>query len=83
MRVNPQLVTQWEETYSDHCQEGTDGTKRGLSWCDVDDVLREIYGVDGHIQRGESAIPPLRSLRTCMHGRNWRELQENGVGLGL
>ena len=51
MRVNPKLaVTGSEATYPYHRQEGTDGAKRSLGWCDTRDVLREIEGFYGHIQ---------------------------------
>jgi hypothetical protein len=44
------VVTEQVETYPDHCQEDADGAKRGLGWWDINDVLRKIQGVDGHLQ---------------------------------
>jgi hypothetical protein len=70
--VNPKLiVAENEETHPYHRQEGTDGAKSDLSWCDTNDVPRKIDGDDGCIQRGESAISsPRRSLGMCVHGEN-------------
>jgi hypothetical protein len=59
MRVSLKpVVAGCEEAYPNHCQEGTNGAKRGLCWCNVNDVLRKIQGINGHIQRRGSTIPP-------------------------
>lgn len=51
--MNPELiVAELEETYLEHRQKGADGAKHGLGWQDTTHILREIQGVDGHIQRG-------------------------------
>jgi hypothetical protein len=65
------------ETHSDHNEDSTDGTKYGLGWCRARDLLREIHGLDGHVQQRESAVPT--SLGIFIHGRKWREERENGV----
>jgi len=40
-----------EETHLDQREEGAGGTKNGLCWGDVRDLLREIQSFDGDIQR--------------------------------
>jgi hypothetical protein len=71
-----------KETHFDSGKDEADGTKNDLSWCDINDVLRKVRGFDGQVQR-DSAVPPLRSLRICIHGRKWGEQRENGVARRL
>ena len=66
------LITEEESAYLDHREKDADGSKSGLGWCDARDLLREIQGVDGHVEQGESTVPPLRSLGFDCHGRNVR-----------
>ena len=61
------LVVEEEEMYPDHCEEDTDGPKNGLCWRYARDLLREIDGVDCHVQRGDNAVSPLRSLGLVFH----------------
>ena len=73
--VNPKtIVWQRKETYLDHSQEDTNRTKSGLCWCDAANLLREIESFDGHIQRREDTVAPLRPPRVFLHGRRWRYL---------
>jgi hypothetical protein len=65
------------EIHSDHNENSTDGTKNGLGWCRARDLLREIHGLDGHIQQRESTVPS--SLGIFIHGRKSRGERENGV----
>ena len=69
--------------YLDHRQEDNDGAKHSLCRWDTRNLLREIQGFDGHIQRGEKIVPPLRSLGPCVHCENSVRLGENGVGRGV
>ena len=56
--MNPKLViTEWEGTHPNHYQEGTDGTKYSLGWCDASHFLREVEGFDSHVQRGYDTVP--------------------------
>ena len=57
-----------EESYPDHCEEDTDGSENCIDGCGVRDLLREIESFDGHIQRGESTVPPLLLLGLGIHG---------------
>ena len=63
-----------EETHLEHCEENADGAKNSFGWCNTRDLLREIHGLDGHIQRGETTTPPLRSLGLGIHDprSTWR-----------
>jgi len=71
--VNPgHPIAAEEETYLDHGEKDADGVKNGLGWCDARGLLREIQPIDGHIQRGEGVVPPLRSFGLFRHGRNTR-----------
>jgi len=76
-------VVEAEETHSERCDEGADGAKNSLGWRDTRDLLCEVHGLDGHIQRGESPVPPVRSLGLGFHGSEspWR--RENGVARRL
>jgi len=62
-----QLIAGEKGTHSDHHKEDTDGAKNCLGWGDTRDLLREIRGLDGHVQRGENTAPLLRSLRPDIH----------------
>ena len=53
--------------YLDHRQEHTDRAEYGPRWCHARDFLREIQGLDGHIQQRESTVLPLRSLGLWIH----------------
>jgi len=39
-----------EKTHLDHGEKDANGAKSGLGWCDAREFLREIEGVDGHVQ---------------------------------
>ena len=67
-----------KEAYSDHSEKDGDGSKGSFGWCYARELLRETQAVGGHIQRGESIVPPLRSLGFFFHGRNARQLRESG-----
>ena len=66
------LVAEDEETYPYHHEEDTDGTENSLGWGDTCDLLREIQALDGHIQRRDGPVSPLRSLGLGLHGRGSR-----------
>ena len=53
----------------DHRQEGADGTKCSIGWCDTRHLLRKVEGFDGNIQRGENPIPPLWLSVFGIHGQ--------------
>jgi len=72
-----------KETYPDHHEEDTDGTKNNLGWGEACDLLREIQAIDGHIQRRDGPVPPLRSLGLGLHGRGTRELRGGGTARRL
>ena len=38
------------ETHSDYCEDDADGAENGLGWRDTRDLLREVHGLDGHVQ---------------------------------
>ena len=61
-----------EETHLDHRKQDVDGAKNGRCWCDARDLLREIDGIDGRVQQGDSVLPLLWSLGRGGHGRNSR-----------
>ena len=44
----------WKETHSNRSEQNAGGGERGLYWYDARGLLREIEGIDGYIQRGES-----------------------------
>ena len=44
------LVVEEEETHLDHCEEDTGGTKNGLGWRYIRELLREIQSLDGDIE---------------------------------
>ena len=46
-----QIVAEEGRTYSDHGKDNTDRAKNSLGRCDARDLLREIHGLDGRIQR--------------------------------
>ena len=45
------IAAEQEPKYSDHSQEGDDGTKSGLSWRNGGIILCEVESVDGGIER--------------------------------
>ena len=61
------LITGEKGTHSDHREEDADGSEDRLRWSDTGDLLRQIRGVDGHVQRGDNTAPPLRSLGVGIH----------------
>ena len=69
MHVNPKLVIAEWETHPYHRQENTDGAECSLDWCDTGYFLREIEGLDGHIQRRDSTVPPVLSRGLRNHSR--------------
>jgi len=71
-------IAEEEETYLDQREEGAGGTKNGLCWGDVCELLREIQAFNGDIQRRDYSIPPLRTLGLGLHGRDLRWQQESG-----
>ena len=66
------FVAKEEGTYPDHGENDGDGAKNSLGGWDTRDLLGEIQAIDGHVQRGEDTIPPLRLLGFVCHGRNAR-----------
>ena len=66
------FVAEQEGTYPDHGENDGDGAKNGLGGCDTRDLLGEIQAIDGHVQRRENTILPLRLLGFVCHGRNAR-----------
>ena len=62
-----------EKAHHDHCWKNTDGAKYGLGWCRTRGLLREVYGLNGRIQQGESVVLTLLSFGTFrIHGwRSW------------
>ena len=57
------------QTYLDRGKNKGNSAKNCSGWCGVRDILREVHGVDGHIQRGDGII---FALDTRIHGRNSR-----------
>ena len=49
----------WKETYSNHGEENTGRSERGLGWRHAGRPLRAVQGTDGHAQRGEIVALPL------------------------
>lgn len=63
-----------EGTYPDHSDSKTAGSLyHGLGWCHTRRLLRKAQGINGHVQRGDDAVPPRRSLGFVCHGRNANE----------
>ena len=67
LRVRLEQLIVGAETSSDHREENADGAENRLGWGDARDLLREIHGLDGHVQRGEGAFTPLLSLGPGIH----------------
>ena len=63
-----QIIGGAGETYPDHRQKNTDGTKNGLCWCRAGDLLRKVHCLDGHIQQGEGIALTFLSLGIRIHG---------------
>ena len=53
------LIAEEKETYPGRGEKDGDGAKTDLC-CVVRGLLRDIEAIDGHIQRGENTVPPLR-----------------------
>ena len=70
-------ITGKERTHPDHGEKDGDGTKGGLRWGDARDLLREIEGIDCHVQCREDSALALRSLGFVGHGQNARWSQES------
>ena len=51
-----------EEMYLDHGKDDADGSTNSLGRCATQDILGDVQGVDGHVQRGENVIPADRLL---------------------
>jgi len=56
-------------TYSDYREEDANGVESCFNWGDTRDILRVIHGLDGHVQRGESVVPPLRPFGIDIHSQ--------------
>ena len=74
------LTAEGKETYSDHCEKDTDGTKNRLCWGDTGDLLCKVGSLDSHTQRGESAVPPIRSSRLGIHATKYTWLKKTMWG---
>ena len=71
-----------KETHLDHREKDADGAKNGLGWCDTRDLLREIQGIDGHVQCGEDTVLRLWSLGSGFHVVETRGGCEKAVRCG-
>jgi len=66
--MNLEYLIAEEDTYPDHGEKSTNGAKRSPGRRDVRDLLREIQGLDGHIQRGDDTVLTSPSSRVVSHG---------------
>ena len=54
-------------THPDHGEKDGGGTTNSLGWCDARELLGEIKAIDGHVQRGDDTVSPLRLLGFALH----------------
>ena len=73
MHIGPQRSRMDKKgTYSYHSENDADRTTNGLGWCDAQNFLREVQGLDGGIERGDGIFFTFLSLRVFIHSRNPR-----------
>ena len=51
-----------EGMYLDHGKDDADGTTDSLGRRGAEDILGDVQGIDGHVQRGDDVVPAFRSL---------------------
>ena len=67
-------------TYSDHGEKDDNRPKNSLGRRDAGDLIGEVQGFDGHIQRRKGTAVPFRSLRLCVHrGKSWYLQEKSAV----
>ena len=64
MGFSPRSINVGQEgrTYLDHREDNADRTANGLRWRATQDILGDVQGIDGHVQRGKDVVLPYRSL---------------------
>ena len=56
-----------KKTHSDHSENDADRTEGSLGWRRIRCILRDIHGIDGHIQGGKHVVLAFR-LIVGIHG---------------